>query len=518
MNRAALSDHADLVFWILFGVCGLVAATPFWIPDVLPLQDVGANLTYAVILHYHGTPGHPYTELYSTGALWLPNGLALYAISWLGYLVDFITAVRLVLSALAFLLPLALLALLRACGRSRWWAFFAFLLVFSYPLASGYLPFATSMPVLIWALALNRRHAASPTWRSGAALAAVACLVFWAHAQAYLYLGFFVGVSLLLHATRDLKQIGRLVAPFAPSLTLALPWVIARASAATPGADKIDLVAGGGVGAEWLGPGEMLSRFPGCTVQQFSGPLDEIVFSLIVITAMLAFANSLWRKLNAQPPPERADWYLEALAAAALLACFAFPYLLRIHTGLNTRMVPLFWLLLAASGRLPEPRRARQAVVGAVIVAGLAFHVGVAERYAAFQAEEVGGLIPLMQTLPEHSRLAYLPLDEGTSEIVLSGRGVFWHLYGYHFALNQGLAYSHFHRYAGRHAEYRPGLALAEPHPPLSRFLGSAAARDYEYLLLRTSAPLHADALSGLHRLGQSGRFSLWRLPAAPGP
>ncbi|NOZ87021.1 MAG: hypothetical protein GXP49_12305, partial [Deltaproteobacteria bacterium] len=498
------------LFWLLFIVCGLVGAMPFFVPDYLPLQDLAANLSYSVVIHFHNVPGNPYDRLYQVGGFFLPNGMALYLVSWLANFMPFLDAARLLLASTAFLLPLSLLALLRISNKSPWWSFLAFSLVLNYPTACGYFPFSMSIPVLIFALALSGSYFRHPTWAKGISLALLSWLVFWAHAQAFLYLGLLLIVPGLMFIHRPRAFLVRFIV-FIPSLILALHWAGVQFAATVHDPGTLAMVQGHNLGAIWLSPFKLLSSLPDHTLQRFSGLGDELTFTVLLFGGVIS-AAFYFKSLIMEGGLDFEKIFPGLLFITSFVLFLSLPYTLRIHTGVNTRMAPIMFLTAAGLGGIPRSKIARRAVFAIIMFTGITFGIFASDKYAEFQAREVGNFVQLIKTLPKGSSLAYLDMDDGSSRIVESGKGVFWHAAAYHFFLNQGIAFSHFHRYFGRQVQYRPGKALKEPKPPLPYFLASPACSQYEFLLIKTPAPIKTRFLPGLEFMGDTKTFSLWKI------
>ena len=128
-----------------------------------------------------------------------------------------------------------------------------------------------------------------------------------------------------------------------------------------------------------------------------------------------------------------------------------------------------------------------------------------------YNDREIGeNFLPMIDALPDGSRLAVITAERESRAVTVLAHQ---HIYGYHFALNKGLAFSGFHSFHGRHAQWRPGKHMPYPGRDPRAFLRGKNACVFDYLLVRTSnIPRWQHLAPRLTYLDHSSRYSLWRI------
>ena len=531
---AHLVDPDGGLYGVLFVLCAAATVWPLWAGILLPFQDLSGNMTYAVVLAEARAPGSLFARTFETGSFLLPNSLAFMAWSYLGPLLEsgsgpglgsgwgFVTAGKVILTVYAVALPLAVDRLLLAAGRERRFALLAFPFVFNWNLMMGFIGFATSLPLLLYALARAYRFRAAPSLARGAAVAALAMLTFLAHAQGYMVLGIAACVFVLATA-RSPRELLMLAAPFAASLVLFVPWLwvqfVAPPDAMALGGQPLDPV--------YFSPERHLRRLGRYTIAAWGGDFDD--WALIGVAALF-ITGTLLRHPDPRLDQSGDRRSLELAAVAVLVAYLTFvPEGAGVQSYIGSRLVAVAALLALGWLAMPRRRWARGSMLAAMAALSITFGLGAARAVVRYNQEETGEeLLRLVERMPEGSRLATILVDVTSDAVDVQPHE---HTYGFHFALNRGLSYTHFHSYYGRHTRWRAGQEVPDPGFAPTAFLRTAAACWYDFELLRSYEPPRWGAFAAeVTYVGEAHRYTLWKLehdrmpqcrrkpPPPPGP
>lgn len=498
-----LTEVSGPVYAGLFALAAAFAVAPIWAGDVLPFQDYAGNMSYAAILAGAADPGSLYARTYVTGGLLVPNGLLFYSWAWLGPLLGFVAAGKVLLTVYALGLPLAADRLLLAAGRDRRFALLAFPLVYNSSLMMGFASFATSLPLAVYALARGFRFHANPTPWNGVLVAVLASLTFIGHVHMYLLLGVMV-LALLAFLPRTLSEALRLALPYAASLVVFLPWAWENfVSPPDPSA-----LGGGDFRPRWQHPAVLWSRVHEYAFARWSASFDDwVLFAFLGVVAL----GVACRRASPSPPRGRAGFALEGVSSALFLSYLLVPEHTAIQADIASRSVAPALLVGLGWLDMPRARFARPALAAFMVAMTVVFGAHAARAVRAFDREEMGPRwIEMIDRLPEGSRLAVFTEDDSTDYVrVLAHQ----HVYGYHYGLNGGLAFTNFHRFYGRHATWRRGQEVPWPGDDLRAFLRGKTACWYDFLLARTVDPPHFTRLEErVTYMDTSARYTLWKI------
>ena len=173
---------------------------PLWASALLPFMDLPQHLATVCVLHSYNDPTFGVSHYFGI-ALGKTQYLAWYfLVDWLAYLMPLETAARVVFSVYAVGLPLSIAALLRAHGRDPRVALLAAPFVYNPFLFMGFANYVTALPLVFWALALLQEALDAFSWRRLLSLTLVTLLLFYDHAQAFVFYGALAGVTVLLGA------------------------------------------------------------------------------------------------------------------------------------------------------------------------------------------------------------------------------------------------------------------------------------------------------------------------------
>ncbi len=486
----------------LFLACCVAVVAPLWAGDVLPFQDYAGNMSYAAILA-GASEGTVYGEAFRTGGALLPNGMLFWSWAALGPLLGFVAAGKVLLTLYALALPVAVDRLLVAAGRHRHFALLAFPLVYNSSLMMGFASFASAIPVAIYTMARAYRFVERPTWTRGAMVSALSMLTFLGHAQAYLYLGI-MAMAFVVTVPRDWATFWRTCAAFGASLLVFAPWAWDNFVAAP----EESALGGRPLLPAFQSPGTLFDRLRDYTLSRWSGTFDDWT----VIGMMLAAAVGLLdRRPRALAGTGRARLGLEVITLALFVSYLCVPEHTVVQAAIGSRVVTFVALLVLGWLHLPNHPAVRGALVWGMAFLSLWFADHVRAGVERFNEREMGPhFVSMLDALPDGSRLAVVVEDKDSDVVTVHAHE---HIYGYHFGLNQGLAYSQFHSYYGRHAQWRPGHEVPYPGRKASPLLRWQSACWFDYLLVRsTDVPRWRAMEDRLTFIDSSARYSLWKL------
>lgn len=378
------------------GLAALVAA-PWWSSALLPLMDYPMFLAFARVVQDAGVPGAPLDAVYTTGFPLAPTALPLRLCAGLARWTELETAGRLLWTAYAVGLLGASVWLTRAFGLSRWSVLFVAPLVMNKWVSSGFVGFATGLPLLLIAVVATHRAFSRPTWsRLLGAAAALLCVGLWHALLLCLALLLFGLLWLAWRAPSPrTRALGAL--PLAPPLVLLGWWALLTVFQPAP-------VRVGGPRLRWaawtetLDPGVALGK----VLMLFEGSRAWAgALGLAWVVALLA------RRAPTTSSPPGASYRAAPVPLLALgcLLCF----LLLPADALGVEIVgPRFLVpaaLFAALTFSPPARLgARHACWLPALGVGLVYLVHVNLRFRAFDAE-TRPASELIDSLPPRSTL-----------------------------------------------------------------------------------------------------------------
>lgn len=334
---AALSDLrlTSLVALVLFAL----SAWPLLLVDLPPLQDLPNHVATAhIIAHPELYPQYVFNGLFKSNALltlwfFLLGGHGLFGAAR-GF-------VAVVLAVNAIALPLFVL---RFAGRRGLPVATLFLwpLVHSFSIVMGFLNFAFAFAMSLILLAVLDRQRERPTVARGLAVAALACVLWYAHPFPLMV----VGLLVALHAVRQpswperLRAGLALLSPLAPAALLSL----AAARQHLVKAEHATTMAAGTFA--YLNPFEILAH----VWTDVSGALTG--WGSMTIVPALLLLGFAWKQRRAPRP------FLSGTAMVLLAVAYvALPEMMSNWHYLNCRLVPFLWagLLLRLPATLPRP-------------------------------------------------------------------------------------------------------------------------------------------------------------------
>ncbi len=194
-----------------------------WTVPWLPMADLGLHVQLLDITARYNDVQTGYRSWFILPHALDPGTLPLWFARLLPFLDAWVVA-RLLLSAYVIGLPLSLMSLAQAAGRSPWLALFAAPLTWNALVNAGLLNDLVALPLLFWTLALARTMATEGGAKRGVVLALTLVLLFFGHFLMF-GLGLVSVVFLFVWYRQDVWSLSRLwvLLPTVP-LLIQLGW------------------------------------------------------------------------------------------------------------------------------------------------------------------------------------------------------------------------------------------------------------------------------------------------------
>lgn len=505
----------DRLFVGVFVLLTLSNLVPLWSVRVPPLQDAWQHLALVDVIHHYDDPGSVYPDYFVLPQSPRPN-LAYY---YLTHLVAFVTpslevANKVVISLYLLAFPASFLSLLRAFGRSRWLAFFAFPVTYNAFFFYGFVSFLIGIPVLFAGLAAYRRFLAGP-WpahlRQGLLAAALLVLAFFTHAHIFLLLCLLAGVLWLLHPGSPEDRAFRL-APFIPGLVFFVPWFVVFFLEQTP---SFSGRAFGSVteffGPKYYSPSYVLSTFYRFVGDHFRDDLDDLLFLLWVFVALVLLMFR--RAPEARGGSRLAALDLEVLTLALGVSVLGLPEHIEAQSIVSLRHV--FFVVVFFVGWIgfhEAPRRLSLAAIGVLVGLQAATVANLVRGFRAFD-HELDGYPALFEGADGGKRLLRVTYNQ---ESAIVPYGAYWHTQFFYTILKGGIADMQFAEYPHNPIQYRPGMVPPKPPP---EFWKSKSWRYFDYILVRRGSSPHLSPVADrLDRIAEVSDWVLYRVADEPLP
>ena len=133
------------LFPICFAVCLAAAVLPLWVGRYLPCVDWPQHLFLINLMDELKTPDFAFRDLFTEAPGWTYL-VFYYGVHLLARVLPLETALTVFLTLNLAAIPLSLLVLARALGRSRWLVLLTFPLLFTYNFYWGLFSFLASLP------------------------------------------------------------------------------------------------------------------------------------------------------------------------------------------------------------------------------------------------------------------------------------------------------------------------------------------------------------------------------------
>ncbi len=439
---------AALVALALFAL----AAWPLLLVDLPPFQDLPNHVATAhIIAHPDLYPQYVFNGLFKSNALltlWfqLFGGHGLFGAAR--------AFVALVLAVNALALPIFVL---RFSGRRALPAatLFAWPLVHSFSIAMGFLNFAFAFGLSLILLAVLDRQRERPTTARALGIAALSCLLWYAHPFPLMI----VGALVALHAASRSTFAGwrarvaaavALLAPLAPAGLLAVAAARQHMVKAAGAPTATSLLF------SFQNPWEIVLHL----WTDVSGALTR--WGSMTIVPALLLPIFAWRQRRAERP------FFSPLALAVLAVAYvALPVMLSNWWHLNCRLVPFLWagLLLRLPATLPRP------VAAGLAASALAFSAVTGVDYVRLdrdRAEFTAGI----DAVPPRATLLPLMFKRSKSSDFIASLTHAWGYYTVAKDTSAPLVFGVERSYPITYREFPPRALIP---PALDRFPDTAA-------------------------------------------
>jgi len=490
---------------------------PLFAAKHLPFTDLPEHVAVVSSLFHHSDPAFHVREHY---AFAFPHSqyvlFHLVATAITMVVRDPELATRLLLAVVGIAYPFSLRALLGSLRADRRLALFGALVFWNRALAIGFLPFAASVPVLVYALANVIENAEAPTTRRRLVLVLLSVALFYLHVSSFIVLLVTaVVLTLALGAVRSgragmLASLRSLVW-LMPSLACVAAWLaLGRLSIASA---NDSLPRGGEI--SYMSARESLVVFPMWIHDVWHSHVDDVCalawwgcLLAMVVSSIRGPAESL-RTLGIRLLP----------LVCALAVYFGTPFQAGVGVMLNVRLAPL----LALFSVLPlRPAKGRWTTIPLAVVASATLVMSVASAIEIHQCdtEEVADLDGLLDRMPMGSNVIALNVEQS------SGHAQFapW-LYAatYHRIRKGGVvtfSFTSLGHWPMRYAEGGAPPAKKDPFWALDPcvFRNAEDGPFYDYLLVRGSAlPFDSEPPGPRFRfVASTGAFSLYEKTSEP--
>ncbi len=400
--------------WLLvFGLCAL----PLVAGRFLPLIDIPQHLAMAKAV-VGLLQGDTNISKYYFLDLWpQPYWLYYILVGAVSKFAPLEIANKLVLYGYSIGIPFGVRSLLLVFNRNpRWWIL-AVPLAWTSSFFYGFMAYLVGVPLVLFGITALQNAFGGPqaSRQSKWILGTIACLIYLAHAQAYLWFLLAATVLLFIH-WKGSFWFARMVLPLFPSLALFIAWVWRTFMTAKPApTTPVPTTYGslGNLGMRW----EPFTRrvtsgmehlYGGCT--DGSGLWIGWLW-LAVIASGILLATQQTRPLEAtgSATSRRGSFAVEALLGAFLLAWLFLPYELNGQWYLAPRYL-LFSgavAIVAAAGH----SRGHRTIFLVGLCAVAAFSLNVTRMVRQFQPA-MAGLDEVLHAIPAGERVAHLPFDE----------------------------------------------------------------------------------------------------------
>ncbi len=487
--------RADVIFALVILALTSLAVAPLWIPRILPMQDYPQMLVLARAWGDCRDPASPFFGTYTTASPLSPQILPVLLLRAAGAVVGLETAGRILWTLYAVGLPAASLYLLAVLRRDRWSVLLVYPILLSYWVIGGFFAFATAAPLLVLGLALGVRWLEAPSWRRGAAFAAVMCAVELWHALVFAQLLLDFGVLWVLRRSGGGRARLRALVPVAPAVALFAAWMLTTFPGRPPGARPP-------VWPPLLGNA---ARF-----FEFIGPVIPGAASAALILALAILAGAL---AAARPPPGpfRLANPAAFLALIALLCFVVLPGDCFGVEGISNRQPWIAALLLVFGWPLPSRPALRAALLAVVGGGGALALVHLAGRFVAFDRESAGASRLIDRLGPGDTLLSPL---RGGATVSFPGKPLAA-LEQYATLRHGGLPNSSFAGYGSLIVRY---VGNKNPMPGLVvDWLESPALTRFDYVLLRRAKDPAAARPDLLQRVATDGDWVLYAVCGSRG-
>jgi hypothetical protein len=509
-GQPGLAPRGGRAYALAFAACAFATVALLWAFKYLPMTDLPQHTSQVSVWMRYDDPAYGYADRFELN-LFTPYLLGYALARAFAWVMPLLPAMKLVVTLAVLAQPAAVHYLLGRTGGDRWWSLAAFPAALGYSFRWGFLNFIVAVGPAILLIAWAVDYARRPTWLRAAALAALACVLFWAHLLLMAFACCAAGLVIACHAWRERIGFGRLfvrLLPLAVPLPLVLMW-LTRDTHADP--------AGAGSATVW---GLSLRRV-GIPMLIVSNPWDVAgaiagtVLVLLLAVALFARGGGLRAEAVDPDAPERRrgiDRCAWMPAVAGIATYLLLPHRVMGVVFLWQRFGSITFVLATAAARPPASPRVRAAVRAGVLVVAFAWLALLAWRFSAFNrsAADFDRVVAVME--PHRQVLSRIR----SRDAIGRGDSNYLHFAEYYVAAKGGLAVYSPAFQAHALARFRPGRAPPHMHPEFPWDFDEFSFErhgGYDYVLVRSPGdPAAAVFKRDVGRMRLAAREGAWWL------
>lgn len=490
------------LWWITVAVFLCMTLWPIWSARFPPMQDYPGQLFYAEVLRAHNDPASDYDRYYEFRFHPVYATFYLTTLAFARF-VPIELAGKLSLSLYPVLIALVVLRLGRRVGTSfvPWGALLFFPFAFNQQYFYGNITYILSLPILMLAL-LDFEDFLSGAMRAGPvvrhALWQVALVI--THPLSFLVFLAMAVIGAIVTRRRTNNAWGKLAATIGTALlVLVAVWLAERGT-------RLSDVSGLS-GVVWLPPAVTLGffglMFDGMQPLRDADPETLLLWGG-VLAVLLAACVTAWRTRVPSSFPSRYSIFL----GLSILGMFALPFQIGDFSYLNVRLAALVYFLVALCAAQMQFNKWLACCMVGLLALCLVDSIAKQARISA----ETNDILPVIRSIPPHSRILPLVFDPGSPEL-----DKFWfapHVQEFNYyhllvggGFNPYLFGSPVDPVRPKPGEERPAPSVGRP----DEFTWELHAADYPYFLVQ-GAPGGLPQYLGLHcnKISASGKWMLF--------
>jgi hypothetical protein len=467
--RTVLMFRRDPLLAIATLVLAVSVTTPIWATPIMPLVDLGSNIGAASLLDDAAFGHGVVARHYKLNAPLVPYWTVYFVIVVFEHLFGALVAAKLIVGLAVIALPIAIMRLLVACGRSPRLGLWAFMLSWDNNLYWGWITFEFGMVLALFVVAklIELRSA-----RDALKILPLTFLTGLTHLHSVAWILTCGGLLVLLQRPLRVALLRYALALFGCIVPL-VPWAWARLGHTTAGITSA-------FSFEMHSPQHRIAQLFAYTIDNLPEPGG---LSTACAFGLLLFGPALLSVLEQRNVYDGQRWAPVMIFVASAGLYFGLPFAISgpiYHWYTYPRYG--VYLLIAL---LALPRPSLRGLTALALVPGIAIalwvHHGIAAQFAEY-GNYVRPYLQIIAAIPKNSRILPVDLDDfrfrGTREAVLG------QLHGYAAAETSSFD-PHLFDEPNNPLLFREGMMLPH-HDWLAQrsFTFEAGAECYDYLIV----------------------------------
>jgi len=455
--------------WLAFGLTGLLVLVVnlgvVWVPDWLPLSDLGGHVELLDIAARLDDPNTAYPEFYTGFDPMRANTIGLVIARLAGDAIPAWTLARALLSFYVIGVPLGLLAIARAWDRSPWLAVLGAPTTFNAVFLLGFLNFLVALPLLLFSLALARRIATRaerwPEWL----LAGILVLLFLTHVLAFLITIAMVAFMIVLHARRwtALLRAWPLLVP-APLIGRWI-WLMFFVRESTEAGRTF--ITDDGLELVFVPFSTRIQSLHGWGMSLFRNHAGVVPFAIITIVWLALLWHARRSRRSSEKPdaaptrvPRWLAWMrthdLQVVTLCCAIAYFSLPSHMHEMAIIHQRV----WILVLWTAVIWPTVAFRSTLARALLIpialTAVLYPLYVTAQFQRFSRDVVDDLPEMIDALPEKSQMLVV---QSTWRNPVTWQKVIWHLpKSIHATRNGGITHDSFALRVYTPIQYQEGM------------------------------------------------------------